>query len=504
LTTTPFSDVRVRFAPSPTGPMHIGGARTALFNWLFARHNGGKFILRIEDTDQKRFDPNALDQITGALRWLGLDWDEGPEVGGPYGPYVQSERLDLYHQWANWLLEHDKAYKCFCTPERLEQVNKEKEARKEPPGYDRYCRNLSRDEVAQNEAEGKSYIVRFKMPLEGETTVYDLIRGDVTFDNSTLQDLVLLKSDGYPTYHLANVVDDHLMHITHILRANEWLSSAPLHYQLYQAFGWPMPAIAHLPVLLNPNGKGKLSKRSTGFTEGGQKVLVLVKEFQEAGYLPEAVVNFLTNVGWSFGDEREVFTVEEAVERFDITKVQAANSAFPMEKLDWLNGLYIREKLSPEELANRLKPVLERHGLKVDDDLLRRVVPLVQIRLKSPEDIVELAGFFFRDDFTPAPPQELIQKKMDAAQTKAALERAYEKLAAMDEFEHDRMDAELRPLAEELGLSAGQLFGALRVAITAQAVATPLFETMMILGKETTLQRIQQAIDSLSILVNEA
>ena len=241
MTDAPKRPVRTRFAPSPTGPLHIGGARSALFGWLFARHHNGRFILRIEDTDQSRFVPGSLDLITGGLSWLGITWDEGPDIGGPYGPYVQSERNALHREWAHWLVDHDKAYKCYCTPERLEQVNQEKVARKEPTGYDRHCRTLTPDEIAANDAEGKPYVIRFKMPLEGSTTWHDLVLGDVTFENDTLQDGVLLKSDGFPTYHLAHVIDDHFMEISHVTRANEWLPSLPLHIQLWQAFGWEIP-----------------------------------------------------------------------------------------------------------------------------------------------------------------------------------------------------------------------------------------------------------------------
>lgn len=489
--------VRVRFAPSPTGPLHIGGVRTALFNWLFARHHGGRFILRIEDTDQKRYVPGSIEMLMESLRWVGLDWDEGPDIGGVYGPYVQSERLALYQEWARWLVAHDKAYPCYCTPERLEQVNKDKEARKEQPGYDRHCRSLTPAERAAREAEGLPHVIRFKMPLDGETVVRDLIRGEVVFDNALQQDAVLLKSDGFPTYHLANVVDDHAMSISHVLRANEWMPSLPLHVQLWTAFGWEQPQYAHLPVLLNPNGKGKLSKRHAGFTQDGRRVLVLAQEFREAGYLPEALVNFLTNIGWNFGDEREVFTVQEAIARFNLEHVNPADSIYPIEKLDWLNGVYIRE-LPVEDLARRLREPLETAGFAVDDQLLVKVAPLVQTRLKTLNDVVEIAGFFFREPFEPAPSAQLIQKKMDAAATHSALARAAERLAALEDFTHNGLESAMRALAEQLGLSASQLFGTLRVAVTGQQVATPLFETMEILGRDTVLARVAAAAASLA------
>ncbi len=489
--------VRVRFAPSPTGPLHIGGVRTALFNWLFARHHGGAFILRIEDTDQKRYDPDALRLITDGLRWLGIDWDEGPEVGGEYGPYFQSERTALYQHWAHWLVEQGRAYRCYCTEERLSALRQQQLAARQDPGYDRHCRHLTPEERARlHEETGGQYVIRFKMPLEGTTTVHDLLRGDITFDNRQLQDLVLLKSDGFPTYHLANVVDDHLMAISHILRAEEWISTAPVHKNLYDAFGWPMPLIAHLPVILNPSGKGKLSKRSVAFAEGGRKVPVLLHEFVEGGYLPEAVVNFLTNVGWSFGDDREVFTVQETIERFDLARVNPAGSAFPIEKLDWLNGVYIRA-MDDDELARRLLPVFEKAGYAADLERVRRVVPLIKVRIKTLNDALDRAGFIFTDSFAPPPADQIIQKGMDAASTRAALGAAAEALVALPDFSAATQEAAMRALAEQLGLKAGQLFGALRAATTGQQVSPPLFETMEVLGREESLKRIRQAIESL-------
>jgi glutamyl-tRNA synthetase len=497
VTNPPTRPVRVRFAPSPTGSLHIGGLRTALFNWLFARHYNGKFILRIEDTDQKRFDPTALDTLQEALQWAGLQWDEGPGVGGNYGPYVQSERLGHYQQWADWLVENGKAYKCYCTSERLKQVNEEKVAHKEPMGYDRHCRNLTQAQRDAYEAEGRTSVIRLKMPLDGQTVGHDLIRGDVTFDNDKLQDVVLLKSDGFPTYHLANVVDDHLMEISHVMRANEWLPSFPLHVQLWDAFGWEKPEYSHLPVMLTPNGKGKMSKRNPPRDEKGNIIPVSVHDYIEAGYLPEAVVNFLANTGWNFGEDREIFTMDEAIDRFDGTNIQAANGAFPFTKLDWLNGEYIRA-LPVEELARRLRPVLDQAGLEVNVDILLKVTPLVQTRLKTLNDVVAMAGFMFQEEFKPVPPESLIQKNMDEDKTRTVLERAYSILSSLSDFSHTSQEEAMRGLAEEMALKPNQVFGTLRVAITGQQVSTPLFETMEILGKDVSLKRIQQALDSLS------
>jgi glutamyl-tRNA synthetase len=340
-------------------------------------------------------------------------------------------------------------------------------------------------------------MLRFKMPLAGETVVHDLIRGEVRFDNANQQDAVVLKSDGFPTYHLAHVVDDHAMQISHVMRSNEWLPSLPLHWNIWEAFGWEPSAYAHLPVLLNPNGKGKLSKRHTGFTEDGKQVLVLAQEFMDAGYLPEAVVNFLTNVGWSMPGDQEFFTEQEAIAAFDLARVNSADSVFPVEKLDWLNGMWIRE-LSVEELARRSRPILEDAGFEVNADVLLKVTPLVQTRIKMLPDVVEMAGFFFREDFIPPEtPDDLIQKKMDAPGTLDALEHAHDHLVTVEDWSHDSLEAAMRALAEELGLKVGQLFGTLRTAVTGQRVSPPLFETMEIVGREESLRRIQMAAASL-------
>ncbi len=340
--------VRVRYAPSPTGYPHVGNIRTALFNWLFARRCGGSFLVRIEDTDVSRRIEGALEAILDGLRWLGLDWDEGPEVGGKYGPYFQSQRLDKYREVAESLVAQGYAYHCYCSPERLEAMRAEQTRRKQPPGYDRHCRDLSQAERSKKEAEGIVPVVRFKSPLEGQTRFTDLIRGEVVFENSTLDDLVLLKSDGYPTYHLANVIDDHLMEISHVLRAEEWLSSTPRHLLLYQALGFAPPQFAHLPMRLGPD-RSKLSKRHGA---------VSIIEYREQGYLSEAMVNFLALLGWSLDDKTEMFTMEELKRRFSIERISKTAAIFSLKKLDWMNGIYIR-KLSHEALLERGMPFLE-------------------------------------------------------------------------------------------------------------------------------------------------
>ena len=486
--------VRTRYAPSPTGPQHIGGIRSALFAWFFARRHGGQFILRIEDTDQKRTAPGSIEQILDSFEWLGIDIDEGPTQGGAYGPYIQSERLEDYQTWAQWLVEHGHAYKCFATAEELAEM------RKMGGGYDRRYRDISMETAAELEAQGRPHVIRFKMPVAGKTVGHDLIRGAVEFDNAQLQDAVLLKSDGYPTYHLAHIVDDHLMEISHVTRAVEWLPSFPLHLRIWDALGWEKPAFAHLPVLLNPNGKGKLSKRKSQFAAAdGAKVPVLAHEFVEAGYLPAAVVNFLANIGWNFGDDREVFSIAEAIERFDLKDVNPANSAYPIKKLDWLNGQYMRA-VDADYLAGQLAPILEAAGYRVDHGKLRSVIPLLRIRLKTLNDVVAMAGFFFEDPqcFRPPPHDILIQRKMDVGSTQRVLQASIAALAELSDFAHDRQHDVVKALAQELGYKNGPVFGTLRAAVTGQKVSPPTFETMEILGKAESLRRLRLALNALA------
>ncbi|MEL6151356.1 MAG: glutamate--tRNA ligase [Chloroflexota bacterium] len=493
--------VRVRFAPSPTGPMHIGGLRTAVFNWLFARHHNGSFILRIEDTDRSRYDAEAEKLIFSAMDWIGIDVDESTIHGGEFGPYRQSERLELYQKWAKWLVENDKAYYDFTTPQELEQINEAKKKRKEPPGYDRRHRNITEEERAKLKAEGRPEVIRFKMPLEGKTAVNDMIRGKIEFDNDSLQDNVLLKSDGFPTYHLANVVDDHYMEISHIMRANEWIASAPLHKQLYDAFGWDMPDIAHLPVLLNPNGKGKMSKRELQ-DDKGNVIPVLVHRYEELGFLPDAMMNFLSNIGWTFGDDVEVFTTQEAIKRFDGTRINPSNSAYPADKLRWYNGIYIREHTSTEALMEMVKPFLEKANLPVDEEKLRIITSAVQTRMETLTEFPEITRFIFTPEFTPASVEDHIQKKMDAESTLKALQIAYNALKNM-EFDAVAMEGPMRQLAKDNGFKVGQLFGTLRTATAAQRIAPPLFDSFVALGKEETLRRIQLSIDQMTEATTE-
>ena len=490
--------VRTRFAPSPTGPLHIGGARSAIFSWLLARRFKGQFVLRLEDTDRKRFVPGSDKQIYEGLRWLGLDWDEGPDIGGPFTPYVQTERKEQYQVVSEQLIKEGHAYPCFCTTERIAEVNERRRTRGEPGGYDRHCRNIAPTEASRRVANGESFVVRMKTPLSGKTEGYDLIRGSLFYENEHLQDTVLLKSDGLPTYHLAVVVDDHAMHISHVTRAVEWLSSFPIHVLLWQMLEWQMPKFAHLPVLLNPNGKGKLSKRHAGFQLNGESVPVLLREFQIEGFYGPAVANFLTNIGWSFGDDREIFSLLEASKRFDVAKVNAANSAFPIDKLRWLNGVYIRDLLTRSELASWLKSPLLKAGLKPSDVLLDKVIPLIQPRIKTFNDVVQFAGFFFEENFKPPSYELLSSTKLSAQEIYHSLQESKLIINSCIDFEANVLHKMFINLAKSLKLKNGPLFGILRISTTGQNVSPPTFETMEILGKEECLRRIDLAMKIVS------
>jgi glutamyl-tRNA synthetase len=487
--------VRLRFAPSPTGYLHIGGARTALFSWMYARKHGGQFILRIEDTDTKRFVEGAVENIMSSMRWLGLEWDEGPDIGGPYGPYVQTERAALYQEWANWLVENDKAYKCFATPEELAEM-REKGV---PFGYDRRYRDYPAEKVAALEAAGKPYVIRFKMPLEGQTVVPDVIRGDIVFENSQINDYVLLKSNGLPTYHLAVVVDDHFMKISHVTRGDEWINTAPLHVQLWQAFGWEMPVYVHMPVILNPSGKGKLSKRTQSFTDGEYQVLVRVEEFIAAGFLPYAVTNFLTNVGWNFGDDIEKFSMEEALERFDFSGINPAPTRLPYSKLEWLNGQYIQD-LTPEALAKQLKPFLAAAGYDVDFDSLLLIAPSMRTRLRRFPDALPFLEFLFEDKPLPATAEELAHKKMPLDAAAAAFTAARQFVADADEYTVEAIAAAMTAIGEQYTENgkAGPFLGKMRLAVTGQAVSPPLYESMVALGRERVLARLDAVLQLFS------
>lgn len=484
--------VRVRFAPSPTGAPHVGNLRTAIFNWLWARHTGGKFVLRVEDTDQAREVENGLDFIMDSLRFLGLDWDEGPDVGGRYGPYRQSERLSIYQEHARQLVAQGAAYYCYCTPERLEEMRKEQQARGEPTRYDRRCRWYTPEERAQHEAAGEPRVVRLAVPLEGETTLHDFIHGDITIKNQDVDDQVLIKSDGFPTYHMAVVVDDHLMEITHVMRGDDWIPSFPKHILLYQAFGWEPPLHGHVPNVMGPD-KRKLSKR-----HGATSVI----QFRDQGYLSETLLNFLALLGWSYDDHSELFTRQQLIELFTLEKIGKSPAVFDLSKLDWMNGYYIRS-LDPEDLAGRLMPFLERAGLRAPLATVRAIVPLVQERLKRLDEIVVWVDFIFKDELE-YDPSLLIGAKMTPFQSLKALRAAYSVMQGITDWDDEsRIESELRAEAERLGLKQGQFFGVLRVAATGKTVTPPLVGTLKVLGRERTLARIRRGLARLEKMAAE-
>ncbi len=492
--------VRLRFAPSPTGYLHIGGARTALFGWMFARRFGGQFILRIEDTDQKREVAGAVENIMASMRWLGIDWDEGPDVGGPYGPYVQTERAALYQEWAHWLVDNGYAYKCFATPEELEEMRVVLQAKGDMSGYDRRYRDYPAEQVAELEAQGKPYVIRFKMPLDGVTVVEDMIRGEVTFENSQLTDYVLLKSSGLPTYHLAHVIDDHFMRISHITRGDEWLSTAPLHFQLWQAFGWERPYYAHMPVILNPSGKGKLSKRTQSFVDGQWQVLVRVEEFQEQGYLPQAVDNFIANVGWSSGDDQEIFTVDEIVPRFDLRDVNPSPTSLPYAKLDWLNGQHIQQ-MDPLDLAKAIKPFLEAAGYEVNVEALLAVVPAMRVRLKRLTEAADFLHFLFADDEPFAlTVDDLTHKQLPLETAVSGYTQVRDFVLATSTYDLETISQRVTEIGESVSTSgkAGPFLGKLRLAVTGQQVSPPVFESMLALGRQRTAARLSQVLQALA------
>jgi len=468
----------------------VGNIRTALFNWLLARHEGGTFILRIEDTDQARIVPGAVEAILESLRWLGLDWDEGPEVGGPYAPYFQSQRLEHYHRASQQLIEAGHAYRCYCSPERLEEMRGEQMRRGVPPKYDRRCRSLAEDERPKLEAEGVRPVVRFKTPLSGKTAFADVIRGNVAFENDTLDDFVILKSDGFPTYHLASVVDDHLMAITHVLRGDEWVASTPRHVLMYQAFGWEPPLFAHLPIILGPD-RARLAKR-----HGATSVL----EFRHRGFLPQALFNFLGLLGWSLDDRTEIISREEFVCHFSLERIVKNPAVFNIEKLTWMNGVYIRD-LPSDTLAGHLAGYLEEHlppdiPRPIDRSYLARIVPLIQERIKRLDEAAELTDFFFREGELTYSMADLLGKRFAQAPSEAAsaLATVRERVAAVEPWSEEALEKAIRPLAEELGLKTGDLFGLIRVAVTGRTAAPPLFQTMAVLGRERCLPRLEGAI----------
>ena len=478
--------VRVRFAPSPTGFLHVGGLRTALYNFLFAKHNGGKFVLRIEDTDQTRKVEGALENLISTLEWAGIHYDEGPHREGTCGPYVQSERLDIYRQYALELVAKGKAYYCFCTPERLAELRKQQLASKLSPAYDRHCRDLPIDDVQRRVTAGESHVVRMKLPTEGEMTFHDLIRGDVTISYSVLDDQVILKSDGFPTYHLAVVVDDHLMGITHIIRGEEWLPSVPKHILLYQYFGWAVPELAHLPLLLNPD-KSKLSKRQGD---------VAVEDYRAKGYLKEALVNFVAMLGWNPGDEREIFTLDELIKEFTLDRVGKSGAVFNVEKLNWMNFEHLRKK-SDAEVWAMLKEILRESGIDskaFDDQYLLRVIGAMRERVTFVKDFVEKSPYFFRP---PTDYDAAVVKKRWKEETPEQMRKLVKEFSELQQPQKEDYEAALHRVAEKLSVRAADLIHPVRLAVSGVGAGPGLFDILFILGKDETIRRIEAAVAKL-------
>jgi glutamyl-tRNA synthetase len=471
--------VRCRIAPAPTGYLHVGNARTALFNWLFARHHGGSFILRIEDTDRKRSTDEAIATVIDSLRWLGLDWDEGPEVGGPFGPYRQSERMGLYREMTEALLANGRAYHCYCTPQELEDRRRAAEARKETPGYDGRCRSLTDEERRAYEAEGRPSAVRFAMS-GSDVTVHDLIHGDAHFAGKDLRDFVVVRSDGTPTYLLAAAVDDVTMEMTHVIRGDDLLPSTPRQIELIQAIGADPPRYAHLPLIVGPNQQ-PLSKRHGS---------VAVEWFREEGYLPEALVNYLALLGWSYDAQTTFFTREELISKFDLGRVSHNPAAFDREKLLWMNGHYIRE--APDQrLTELLIEELGREGIEAEPATVAAAVPMVRERMHTVTEGVAYLRFLFVEDITP---DEKARKMLGPDQADLLRETA-SRLEAVEDWTHQEIERVLRALQQDRELSSKQAFQPVRAAVTGTLVSPPLFESIELLGKERTVDRLRLAAD---------
>lgn len=513
-------NVVTRFPPSPTGFVHIGSLRTALYNYLFTRKQKGKFIIRIEDTDQTRQVEGAVENLLKTLEWAGIDYDEGPILTnnenqitkplkvdsknekhhsyiynnlrekGTHGPYIQSKRLDLYKKYAQELVEKSQAYYCFCSKERLEEMRKKQEGSKLPPKYDRLCLKLDKKEIENNLKKGIPSVIRQKIP-NGNIEFDDIVRGHITFATETLDDQILMKSDSFPTYHLANVVDDHLMEITHVIRGEEWLPSTPKHIHLYQSLGWKLPIFAHLPLLLNPD-KSKLSKRQGD---------VAVEDFIKKGYLRDALINFIALLGWHPTEDEEIYTLNELMEKFSLERVQKAGAIFNKEKLDWINGVYIR-KLSIEELSRHLIPFLQKESWYSENPNLHKYLKLIQERLKILSEAPSMVKFFFLDHLKyDLSLFENVKMKVDRNTAKNSLQKTFDALKNHESWESEEdLKTVLLELAEKLQVKNGQLLWPLRVALTNENFSPGVFELLMTYGKEKSLQRITDALMELEIV----
>jgi glutamyl-tRNA synthetase len=478
--------------------MHLGSARTALYNYLLAQQTGGKFVLRIEDTDRRRFVPGSEQELIDGIHWLGIQYNEGPDIGGPYGPYRQSERKEIYQKYARQLVEMGKAFYCFCTPERLAALRESQLAAKQSIHYDGTCRNIPLEEADRRIANGEPYVIRFKAPTEGVTVVKDVLRGEIVVENRTIDDYILVKSDGLALYHLAATIDDHLMEITHVIRGSEWLPTLPLHALIHRTFGWEEPTWMHLSVFLKPSGAGKMSKRDAAdLMKDGHSIFV--KDMRELGYTPEAVVNWVALMGWSYDDRTEFFTMPDLIEKFSIDKLNPSPAAINFTKLDYFNGLHIRA-FPTDVLAQRVKPYLIQAGFNPDDATLRKIAPIVQERLTTLDDVVSFAGFFFKDDVEPDVPN-LVAKGLTTAESAAVARQSLEIIEKLPDMRLSTAEPAMRAFVENNSLKPGQVFGIIRAAVTGQKVSPPLFESMEIIGKEKVIRRMRRAVNLLDQLV---
>lgn len=487
------SKIRTRFAPSPTGYLHIGSLRTALFDYLLVKSLGGKLILRIEDTDQKRKVEGAVEKLIDILDWLDIKFDEGPHIGGKFGPYIQSERLNIYNKYKDELLKTGKAYYCFCTPERLQKMREEQQKKKQPPRYNRKCRNLNEKEIKDKLKNNEKFVIRQKMPLDGEIVVHDELRGDIKFNASDLEDHVLIKSNGMPTYQFALVVDDHSMEISHVIRGEEWIPSFPKNILLYKAFNWAPPKFYHIPLTLNKEG-GKLSKRQGD---------VAVEDYKAKGYLPEALINFSVLLGWHPKDDRELFTLKQLEKEFKIEDMGTSPAVFDIEKLDYFNGYYIRQ-LKLDKLVELCKPFLQENLKKTareearQADYIKKVVALEQERLKKLSEIGELTEFFFVDELK-YKPELLIWKKMSKKDVKKNLEEVYEQLEKIPakNWTNDSIEDSVMNYIKNKQGKVGEYLWPMRAALTGRKASPGPFEVAEVLGKDVSLNRIKVGINKL-------
>ena len=479
---------RVRFAPSPTGYLHVGGLRTALYNYLFAKRNNGKFVLRIEDTDRNRYVEGAVENLIKALNWAGLIYDEGPEAGGNFGPYLQSERLDIYKKYADELIEKGKAYYCFCTPERLKSLKEEQEKQKLPQAkYDKHCLHLSKEEIASNLVAGIAKVVRLNVEPNHTIKFDDIIREHVEFESNNVDDQVLIKSDGYPTYHLANVVDDHLMKITHVIRGEEWLSSTPKHVLLYDAFGWERPIFAHLPLLLNPD-RSKLSKRQGD---------VAVEDYRDKGYLKDALINFVALLGWNAGDDKEFYNMDELIGNFSLERVNKSGAVFDLQKLNWLNAEHLRKK-SDSELLEMLKSEIQKSKFKngnYSDKFLLLIIQSMKERVSFIKEFIDTCTYFYE---VPTEYEQKAVEKNWKPETPNHLIKLKEEFVSLNNPTKEDFEHALAKVSEELNVGKGKLIHPLRLAVSGQSTGPGMFDLLFILGKDEVVKRIEAAVKNIS------